>query len=66
MSGYQNPFSGIPILRVNEESVGEDRNEREKRIKKYASKYFLNSDEENQGNFYLNLKIYFSEFLYFV
>ena len=45
MASY-NPFSGIPILRVGKNETNEDRKQREDRIKKFASKYFLDSDED--------------------
>ncbi|CAI2362421.1 unnamed protein product [Moneuplotes crassus] len=48
---YQNPFSAIPILRVNQEQEApDDRESREKRVKRHASKYFVDSDEDQEEN----------------
>jgi hypothetical protein len=48
MASY-NPFSGIPIMKIDEDKPTEGRQEREKRIKKFATKYFLDSDEDDKS-----------------
>jgi hypothetical protein len=50
MASY-NPFSGIPIMKINEDKPTEGRQEREKRIKKFATKYFLDSDEDDKSKY---------------
>lgn len=48
-------FSGIPILRVDNDNSKEDRKAREERIKKFTSKYFIESDEDEKGSLDISL-----------
>lgn len=48
MASY-NPFSGIPIIRIDDDKQTEGRQKREQRVKKFASKYFLDSDEDEKS-----------------
>jgi len=53
---YQNPFGGIPLLKIGTEDEHKGKQNRGLKLKELAAKYFIDSDEDEKQNAEIKIK----------